>query len=102
VQNLASSGIAQTDSSTPAARLLSGASRKEPPRMTKSRRYRRTRTVERLKKEGRFPSLQQFLDAMVEGRYEYARQMAAWSEFDQIGTTDTKTDTDHVEQKNRR
>jgi hypothetical protein len=55
--------------------------------------------VERLKKEGGFPSLEEFVDAMVEARCEYAKKIAAWNEFDQIGTSDTKTDTDRLDRK---
>ena len=65
--------------------------------MTKKERF--LRTVERLKREGRFPSLQELTDAVLEGRSEYAKQIAAWAGYDQIGPTDTKTDTSGLEQE---
>jgi hypothetical protein len=65
--------------------------------MTKPQRYRRI--IERLKKEGRFPSFEKLVSAMVEGRCEYEKRIAAWKEFDQIGTTDTKTDTNGLDLK---
>jgi hypothetical protein len=65
--------------------------------MTKDERYQLI--VERLKKEGRLPSLEEFVNAMVEGRYEYEKRIAAWNEFDQIGTTDTETDTNGLDAK---
>jgi hypothetical protein len=65
--------------------------------MTKKKKF--LGTVERLKREGRFPSLQEFTDAMLEGRSEYAKQLAAWAEYDQIGSTGTKTDTNGLDQE---
>jgi len=56
-------------------------------------------TVDRLIKEGRMPSAEQFLDAVLEARADFNMEVTAWREFDQIMATDTRTDTDTPQQK---